>query len=295
MTQPKIAIITRTKDRPTFLRRALQSVYSQTYQDYLHVIYNDGGDIEKVNEIIASLPEEKRSRIRVKHSSGSGGKRDTILNDAVAVGDSKYIAVHDDDDTWHPNFLTLTLDFLEENNLEGVVARTDKIVEELLPNGEIKQKKIQRWMPDVSNIGLYRQCVDNQTATIAFVYSRKAYKEIGGYDDQFSVCGDWEFGIRFLLRYDVGFVDPGYSLAFYHQRARKTGREGNTSISNTSEFDYYTNLLLNKYLRAELSEGRLGVGYIMNNLRYNQRYAASLLKRLLPSRLVSRIKHRVAL
>ena len=39
----KVAVITRTKDRPIFLKRALLSVSSQTFSDYIHVVVNDGG------------------------------------------------------------------------------------------------------------------------------------------------------------------------------------------------------------------------------------------------------------
>ena len=45
----KVAIITRTKDRPLLLERAIQSVESQTYSDYVHVILNDGGGNFRAN------------------------------------------------------------------------------------------------------------------------------------------------------------------------------------------------------------------------------------------------------
>ena len=50
----KVAIITRTKNRPLLLERALNSVSSQTLKDFVWVIVNDGGDQEPVNQIVAS-------------------------------------------------------------------------------------------------------------------------------------------------------------------------------------------------------------------------------------------------
>ena len=39
-----VGIITRTKDRPVLLKRALESVVNQSYEDWHLVIVNDGGD-----------------------------------------------------------------------------------------------------------------------------------------------------------------------------------------------------------------------------------------------------------
>ena len=51
---PKVAIITRTKDRSKFLERAVQSVLQQTMKDYVHVILNDGGAKNEVNKLLAA-------------------------------------------------------------------------------------------------------------------------------------------------------------------------------------------------------------------------------------------------
>jgi len=44
ISNPKVAVITRTKDRVLLLERALQSVHNQSMSDFVHVIINDGGD-----------------------------------------------------------------------------------------------------------------------------------------------------------------------------------------------------------------------------------------------------------
>ena len=48
MKEYKIAIITRTKNRPLLLRRAINSVLKQTLKDWIMVIVNDGGSKEEV-------------------------------------------------------------------------------------------------------------------------------------------------------------------------------------------------------------------------------------------------------
>ena len=281
----KIAIITRTKDRSVFLPRAIKSIAHQSYTDYAHVIVNDGGDEAVVNDIVASQSPEVRSRIKLFHRSASSGAPDTILNESIDRLDSEYIAIQDDDDSWHRDFLLNVVKYLDEDkNVGGVVVRTDKITEKV-QGTVIKKIKSERLFPDLQVISLYRQLMDNQLMTNAFVYRRSAYEAIGKYDSTLPVVADWEFGIRFLQEYEVAFLDPGYALANYHHRV---GVKDN-SFSMHSHRKYVT-LVANRYLREELKGRYLGVGYIMSDLKYRQDSRNDFIKRIIPKRVLKVVK-----
>lgn len=289
MPEPRtVAIITRTKDRPKLLERAIRSVHGQTFTDFVHVIINDGGDRGVVERLTAPYGE----RIVVIHNEASNGM-EAASNKAIKSVDSRYVAIHDDDDTWHAEFLERTVRHLEETSVMGVVVRTDKVTEELQADGSAMHIKTEQWLPDVRAINLYRQCIDNQMTPITFIYRRSAFDEIGYYDESLPVCGDWDFGIRFLQKWDVDFLDPGFALASYHHRKFKPGAEGNTSYAGNDKARYYTNFLMNKYLRQELAEGKLGVGYIMSKLRYDQHEKAEMVQRVLPGFVTKRLKKRI--
>lgn len=291
----KVAIITRTKDRPTFLRRALQSVHCQTYREFEHIIVNDGGDQAQVMDIIDKIDQSWQQKITVIHRQESSNAPDTIFNDSVDASSAEYVVIHDDDDSWHEDFLKLSVEELDSNDaIGGVVARTDKVIEELSANSsEIKTVKTEPYMADRQVINLYRQCMDNQLTPISFLYRRSAYEAVGRYDDSLPVLGDWEFGIRFLMQYDVEVIDQGYALAFYHHRKYKPGQQGNTSFSGNEKHRYYSNKIMNKHLRKELEEGRLGVGYIMSKLKYEQHFVSRMTKGLLPKWIIRLFKRRV--
>lgn len=285
---PKVAVITRTKDRPIFLRRAIQSVANQTYQDYVHVIINDGGDKKEIEDIIAELDEDSAQNIKIFHRDKASNAPDSIFNESIDRIESEYFAIHDDDDTWHQDFLQTTVRHLNEHQLLGaVVVRSDKIVE-ALQGTMIHQKKQSHWMPDLKVINLYRQCLDNQLTPIATLFRRSAYEAVGKFDSTLPVVGDWEFGVRLLQKYEIDFVDPGFALAYYHHRVR-----ADNSFA-AHDHRYYINMVMNKYLREELAEGRLGVGYIMSQLRYNQAFISSLFKRFLPIGVANRLKKRAS-
>lgn len=291
---PKVAVITRTKDRALLLERALQSIHKQTMTDFVHVIFNDGGEPEPVEKLVKKYKDLVKDRIHLIHKAQSKGMEDAILSEAVRSVSSTYVAIHDDDDSWHPEYLERTVAVLEEQQAAGVVVKTDKVIEEIdAANRQVVRLKTEAWMPELKAVNLYRQCIDNQMTPITFLYRRSVFDELDGYDDSLAVCGDWDFGIRFLQKYDVEFLDPGFALAYYHHRAYKPGGVGNTSAAGNDRHRYYTNLLMNKYLRQELAEGRLGVGYIMSKLRYEQSAMAVLAQRVLPGFVAKRLKRRV--
>ena len=294
MNDTKVAVITRTKNRPALLKRALESVHSQTYKNFIHVVINDAGDTGAVNRLIEGQERLDSKRIKVIHNKESKGM-EAASNKAIRSVESYYIAIHDDDDTWHPEFLERTVKSLEEADSRGVVVKTDKINEKYdEDSGKIEFIKKSVWMPDLKVVNLYRQCIDNQMTPITFLYTRQAYEEIGGYDEGLPVLGDWDFGIRFLKKYDVGFLDPGFALAGYHHRDYKEGSASSNSFGQGAEkHRYYSNKLMNKYLREELAEGRLGAGYIMSKLKYEQSYLSKIASRVMPKFISNRLKSRI--
>jgi glycosyltransferase involved in cell wall biosynthesis len=279
----KVAIITRTKNRGLFLKRAIQSVAKQSYKDYVHVIVNDGGNPDAISDIVDKLEDAVKSNIQVFHRKSPSNAPDTIFNECIDKVGSEYVAIHDDDDTWHRDFLKIACEKLDAG-AEGVLVRTDRVYENVTEEKLEKTKQV-RYMPEVSVVSLYRQYIDNQLTPIAFVYRRSAYEAVGKYNDKLSVAGDWEFGIRFLKKYKVEFVDPGYALAFYHRRA-------NVKDDSFSNHNHEVAIveILNEYLRNDLEKGSLGDGYIMNKLYYERKNRNMLIERAVPNVILKRFK-----
>src|SRR5690606_34740729 len=104
----------------------------QSFRDYTHVIVNDGGDATQVDELVDSLPSDTRKLVKVFHREVPSNAPDTILNESDGRVNSEYFAIHDDDDTWHPDYLKLLVQELENNKeLGAVVARANNIQEEV--------------------------------------------------------------------------------------------------------------------------------------------------------------------
>lgn len=265
---PKVAVITRTKDRGLLLERAIQSVQSQTMGDFVQVILNDGGDKKTVDDLVKKYAELINGRIKVIHNEAQTGHA-PALNKAIRSIDSQYVAVHDDDDSWDKDFLRLTTEFLDSNQADGVVTVVD-IVEEKIEAGSITRLKQGRGLEPVRGVvSLYDQCLVNYATPITFVYSRQAYDAIGGYNETFEVAEDWDYTLRFLMDYDIYSLVTDDALAFYHHRSDSTGTALNSIFVDGGErFDLHIKKIANHYLRQEIKAGSLGLGYIISSIRH---------------------------
>lgn len=89
---------------PGILRRALASVFEQTYKDF-HILIVDDQSPYSIDEELAPLSENWRERITVirQPNAGPGGARNTALDNVPA--DCDFVAFLDSDDIWTPDHL----------------------------------------------------------------------------------------------------------------------------------------------------------------------------------------------
>lgn len=257
---PKVAIITRTKNRPLFLERAVKSVESQTFHNYVHVVLNDGGDNKKVDNLLKKYKSKNRVVIHNKRSVGLI----RALNQGIQAVDSEYVTILDDDDSWPAERLEKTVSYLESTNDKAVTVKMETVIEEL--RGDKINFISQELHPESGEgeINLFKQCHKNYISNGIVAYRREVYEELGGYDESLETAEDWDFGLRLLMKYDVSFLKNEKPLFFYHQRPNQQGIEGNSVHAGVYQQEKTINKLRNRYLRNDLDSGKLGVGYIMN-------------------------------
>ncbi|HCZ15338.1 MAG TPA: glycosyl transferase [Candidatus Accumulibacter sp.] len=259
----RVVVITRTKNRPVMLRRAMASVSHQSFRDFTWVIVNDGGDAAEV-EAIATSARQEQLEVQTIHNAQSLGM-EAASNCAIRASDSELLVIHDDDDTWDPQFLAATAAFLAtESAYGGVVTHTNR-VDEVIEGDLIRVIRTTPWNHDLMSVYLIEMAQVNSFPPISFLFRRSVLAEIGMFDESLPVLGDWDFHLRFLAARDIGVVPR--PLAFYHHRETSTGVYGNSLYDGISKHIRYDALLRNRLLRRDLEEGRLGLGMLVNLAR----------------------------
>ena len=260
----------------------------QTLGDLQMVIVNDGGDSGTVEELLEARRDQVQGRAKVVHHEAPRGM-EAATNTGLRSSDSRFVAVLDDDDTWHPRFLELTVAAMERTGSMGVVTDTEAVYEDI-DYGDIR---LLDWflfdpMADVAPFGaagggrrplpptsLFRLLSGNQFPPCSFVYRREALGEVGYYDESLPVLGDWDFNIRFLLRHDIHYIDE--PLAHYHHRKGQSDELGNSAGHGGDLHERVREQLLNRYLRQDIERHSVGIGVLANLLHYLRAQRASAL------------------
>ena len=252
----KVAIITRTKDRQVLLPRAVLSVINQTYSDWIHVIVNDGGCSEVVEQSVAAHRKAYGDRLKILHHKESMGMQ-SASNAGIAACESTYLVIHDDDDSWAPGYLEACVGYLKsagpQSRYQGVIAHTERIYEETDNHGQPIEKYREDHIP-LDQVSLFRAGFENPFAPIAFLFRRTAYEAVGPFNQDYTVLGDWDFHYRFLQQFEIGVVPE--KLAYYHWRLKSAREEdANTVTAGIEEHKLRLNELSNSYLREDFAKG----------------------------------------
>jgi glycosyltransferase involved in cell wall biosynthesis len=269
-----VAILTRTKNRPVLLARAIASVLAQTHTNWHLYIINDGGDPDIVDQLTQRYEGAFLGRLTVIHHEKSQGM-EAASNAGLerSRGKSDFIVVHDDDDSWHPAFLSETTDFLskEENaRYAAVISHCTKVYERIENEGVIEEGRVDGFCPQTIDFGAVLQT--NQFPPISLLIRRSVADKIGNFNSDLPVLGDWEYNIRILLEGDIGVISK--KLAYYHHRgAADPGEYGNSVIAGVARHDLYETLYRNSVLRRLLQAdpGQVGIAHmVLHQNRSNQ-------------------------
>jgi hypothetical protein len=254
-TRTSVAVLLRTRDRPVLLRRALADICGQTFSHWRLVVVNDGGDPVEVEKLLAEQPALP-DRVTLLHNDEPRGM-EAASNQAIAASESRYLAVHDDDDTWHPEFLARTVAHLDATDDAAVAVRTE-IVWEHVDGDTITEQGREPFMPETRAFTLFELVRTNRFVPISMLYRRDLLDEVGAFREDLAVVGDWEFHLRVAQgRRPVGFLD-GQPLAFWHQRRDADGALANSVFGRAQDHRRLDLLVRDEALKEHAHRHGLG-------------------------------------
>ncbi|MCB9427629.1 MAG: glycosyltransferase family 2 protein [Actinobacteria bacterium] len=236
---PRVDIVVRTKNRPQFLARALDDILAQEYPHWQLIIVNDGGD--PVQAEVARRPglEGRFTLLDLPESLGRGG----AVMPGIEAGHSPYIAIHDDDDTWHPQFLTRTIQHLQSTDDVAVSVRTE-IVWETPALQETGREPFHPFMQEPTYFDLLRF---NHVVPISLLYRRCVLDTIG-FDQRLRSVSDWDVNLQLWGLGSVGFLN-GEPLAYWHQRRSADGDAANSVIAEPESHQLHDRRVRDEALR----------------------------------------------
>lgn len=242
-----ISVVVRTFNRPTFLRRALKDIAQQTLLPDEVIVVNDGGDraaVAKAGEGV-DLP---LTIIDIPETVG----RARAANAGMRAAQSELVTMHDDDDTWAPEFLQKTSVWLAEHaDHDALVTKIDIMRDRISQDGSVEMIERFPFGGHLHEVTLFDLLRTNRFTPIGFVYRRSLHDDLGYYDDALPVVEDWDFHMRIAARGPIPILPSEEALAFWHQRPESRGDTGNSVVVDQDAHRRYDLLRRDEALRND--------------------------------------------
>ena len=235
---PKVSVIIPNYNHGRFLKKRIQTVLDQTYQDF-EVIYLDDASTDDSNDLVKEFLGDPR--ISVVRNEVNSGNPFLQWNKGVKLAQGEYVWIAESDDYADPRFLATLVDILDANPGVGLAyCQSSRIDENDQPVIALEDFLTGegRWSNDFINDGrdeckrflASRNTIPNASAILL---RRSAYEKAGFADESLQLCGDWMMWMKVLLVSDVAFV--ARRLNFYRTNSNSVRHRNTDRITYHEE------------------------------------------------------------
>lgn len=187
----KISIITATYNSGLTLRDTLESVLSQDYTDYEHIIV-DGVSKDDTMDVVKEYAPRYHERLRYI-SEPDNGIYDA-MNKGIAMATGDVVGILNSDDFYASNDVLSSI----ADNIKDVDAVYGNLVFVDAVNSD---KVVRRWIGSQYERGAFFKSWHPAHPTF---YARKeCFNRFGGFDISFDVSADFELMFRFIEKHGI--------------------------------------------------------------------------------------------
>jgi len=180
---PAVSIIIPVFNRQAVLRRAVDSVLSQTFKDYELIVVNDGST-EPILDALSGVDD--KIDLRVLHHDTNRGAA-AARNTGAEAAKGRYIAFLDSDDAWHSEKLERQIAFMQTE--AGCRASCTGFA--LVSDGEVFDRRLPPTVSDLDEI-LWGCRVSPGTTLMV---ERDLWETTGPMDETLGRLEDWDWMI----------------------------------------------------------------------------------------------------
>lgn len=197
---PLVSIIIPSFNMAGLAVRAVESVLNQTYKN-IEIIVIDDGSTDDTRQRLEVFGD------RVKYLYKPNGGVCSARNVGLKMASGKFIGLLDSDDTYMPEKVERSLDFLQRHPDYGFVHTDTYLV-------DIKGQIIERYQHPKSRVtGKITDTLlmGNFIANPTNFFSRECYERCGGFEESLFPPGDWDLWLRIASHFKVGYIDQPLS------------------------------------------------------------------------------------
>jgi GT2 family glycosyltransferase len=217
MTSPVVSVIIASYNRPEQLREAVDSVFRQTRSDW-ELLIADDGSADSTRSYLEGLADPRVRLIWLQHT----GKPSSVRNAAIKHARGRYVALLDSDDRWTPDKLATQLEGLGSSpGCRWSYTHFRRMNES---GQEIVDPRIARWVPHRGWIVEQLLMLQAIIATPSVIVETALLEEVGGFDERFVCCEDYDLWIRLAIKSPVHVEPAPLCWIRIHSHSHTAGR-----------------------------------------------------------------------
>lgn len=195
-----VSVIIPTYNRADTIKRSIDSVLSQSEQNF-EIIVVDDGSTDNTEQIVMGYADPRIRYLKNDRRMGANGARNVGIQHAVG----EYIAFQDSDDVWRSGKLEKQLDMLQNRKeLDVVYSRYVRH----WPDGGSEPVPDKNYTKEQLQDGIAHMLARcNVIGTPTMIARKKCFEECGMFDPKIRRFQDWEINIGFVQRYQYGFIE----------------------------------------------------------------------------------------
>jgi len=253
----KVSIIIPCYNKEAYVKEAVKSALSQTYQN-IEIICIDDCSTDNSKTILKALADKYNNIILLEEDANIGVCR--ARNKAIDIANGEYILPLDADDTLEPSFVEKAINILDKNDdIDVVYSRVRNLN---------TKKELFKHNKD-ANL-LYGNFI-----TCSAMFKKSDLLNVGGYDTNFDKigCEDWDLWLTFIEK-GLNFYQLNEFLFNYRQDLNKN----RTCLQHSNKEEIYSQILF-KHKNLYKNNGLFEKIFESLNLRaYNQTLEKKYLK-----------------
>jgi|GEM_PF-395371 len=188
------SIIMPVWNRADIVEKAVESVLSQTYEDYELIIIDDGSE-DNLEMVIRPYLSNKVKYHKISHGGVSAAR-----NHGIKFAKGDFLAYLDSDNIWHREFLSTMHDYIVQCKAEAAYCMY-KVYRKYPLN-----QKIYLHHVGGEEFNYTKLLDDNYIDLNAFVHSRKIIEDVGFFDNQLKRFVDWDIILRISSSCEPVFI-----------------------------------------------------------------------------------------
>ena len=244
---PLVSVIALCFNHARFVLECLESIRSQTYQDFELIIIDDHSSDDSVSLINTWVESAGLACTFVAHAENAGVCKS--LNEAISLSRGQYICMIATDDKWRSNRIQCHMAIFIDmpSDIAVVYSDTAQMSEkgETLPDTFLQGQRPGFILPSGR---VFEDLVDrNFVHPLAATIRKSAICEVGGYDTNLAT-EDYDMWLRLANRYKFYFIQGLFS----DYRIVSTSLTRTLFTKPTAKFAYGQFLLYEKWIPSGL-------------------------------------------